>query len=260
MINGFAADRVAIVVGGAGFIGGAICREMATHGATIVVADLDESKLAATTEGLIADGGRALAVRCDVRNGEDIAAMLTRTYDEFGRADYLVNVPAIWPPTPFLEISKSEWDEVMAINLDGVFLCSQAFAREAVDRGTAGKIVNITSGAARIVRPDVSHYSASKAAVDSLTRSMAIELAPYGFCVNALNPGVTENDFNARTQRERPAEHRTKMAKIPLGRMGKPDEAAGVVAFLLSPAADYMTGCIIDQDGGYTLGIPAYTT
>lgn len=251
-------NEVAIVSGGAGFIGSAICEALAAEGASLVIADIDEEKLQACADRLRQLGARVTPVSCDVRSRDAIEATVQRTYDEFGRADFLVNVPGIAPVTPVLEVTKQEWDSVMAINLDAPFLFCQAFARRAVGLGIGGKIVNISSGASRIVRPGIAPYSASKAGLDALSRALAIELAPYGIHVHAVNPGLTENDYNERVRKERPEEHRTKMAKIPFGRMGKPEEVAAVVAFLLSPSASYMTGCVIDSDGGYSLGIPRY--
>jgi len=154
----------------------------------------------------------------------------------------------------------------------GQFFC-HVFAVRAIRRALGGVPVrlkffldgeeeagnpNLAAGASRIVRPGIAAYSASKAGVEVLSRALALELAPHRIQVHAVNPGLTENDYNERVRRERPDEHRTKMAKIPLGRMGKPEEVAALVVFLLSPAASYMTGCVIDSDGGYTLGIPRY--
>jgi NAD(P)-dependent dehydrogenase (short-subunit alcohol dehydrogenase family) len=250
---------VAIVTGGAGFIGGAITARLCREGAAVVVADIDEAKTAHLLARLRSNGATVEGISCDVRERSQVAAVFEAADRRFGNADMLVNVAGIAPITPFLEISRQEWDQVFGIDLDGTFHFCQEFARRAVAAGRSGRIVNITSGAARRVRPELVHYSAAKAGVDSFTKAIAIELAPYGILVNGVNPGLIENDYNARVQRERPAEHRTKMLGIPLGRMGRPEEVAGLGSFLLGPRCTYTTGQIIEHSGGSGLGIARYT-
>jgi NAD(P)-dependent dehydrogenase (short-subunit alcohol dehydrogenase family) len=251
--------EAAVVTGGAGFIGGAITTRLSMEGAAVVIADTDQTKTAALVAKLRPLGAVVEGVPCDVRERAQVAAVFDLAYGRFGHVDLLVNVAGIAPITPFLEISREEWDRVFGIDLDGTFHFCQEFARRAVAAGRGGRIINITSGAARRLRPELVHYSAAKAGVDSFTKAIAIELAPYRIIVNAVNPGLIENDYNARVERERPAEHRTKMAGIPLGRMGKPEEVAGLISFLLSPRCTYTTGQVIDHSGGGGLGIARYT-
>jgi NAD(P)-dependent dehydrogenase (short-subunit alcohol dehydrogenase family) len=251
--------EVAIVTGGAGFIGSAICAALAKDGARVVIGDLDQSKIEERLDALRTIGVPAVGTVCDVRRVADAEAIVQQAYREFGRADFLVNTAAIWPVAAFLDVTYEQWAAVLETNLTSIFVLCQVFARAAVAHHEPAKIVNITSGASRVVRPGMAAYSTSKAGLEALTRAMAIELAPHRIHVHAVNPGLTETDYNSRVERERPDVHRTKMAKIPFGRMSRPEEAAALVAFLLSPAASYMTGCVIDSDGGYTLGIPRYS-
>lgn len=251
-------DQVAVVIGGAGFIGSAICRAAAREGVAIACVDVDDAKRDAAVSGLRRAGATAAGFHCDVRDSAQVEEMLDRVEQELGFPDWLVNVPGIAPVTPLLDISLDEWDAVMELDIHAVFVTCQSFARRAVARGNPARIVNITSGASRTVRPGVAHYSAAKGAVEALSKGMAIELAAHGIHVHAVNPGLTKNDYNARVERENPLEHRSKMARIPLARMAEPEEVAEWVIFLLGPEASYMTGNVIDSDGGYQLGIPRY--
>lgn len=250
--------EVAVITGGAGFIGGAISTRLSQEGARVVIADIDTAKTDALVESITGDGGRVTGIVCDVRERSSVAKVFDLAYDRFGRVDMLVNVAGIAPITPFLEITREEWDRVFAVDLNSIFHCCQEFARRAVAVGRGGRIVNITSGASRHVRPDIVHYSAAKAALESFTKVAAIELAQANILVNAVDPGMIENEYNARVERERPAEQRTKMAAIPLARMGKPYEVAGLISFVLSPRCSYTTGQVIDHDGGSGLGIARY--
>jgi NAD(P)-dependent dehydrogenase (short-subunit alcohol dehydrogenase family) len=249
---------VAIVTGGAGFIGSAICRAAAREGAAVACVDIDDAKRDDTVRRLEESGTPAIGLRCDIRDPEQIERMLDSVDRELGAGDWLVNVPGIAPVTPFLEMPPEEWQAVMDLDIDAVFMTCQAFCRRAVARGRPARVVNITSGASRTVRPGLAHYSAAKGAVEALSMGMAVELAPCGIHVHAVNPGLTRNAYNARVERESPAEHRTKMARIPMGRMAEPEEVAEWVVFLLGAEASYMTGNVIDSDGGYQLGIPRY--
>jgi NAD(P)-dependent dehydrogenase (short-subunit alcohol dehydrogenase family) len=253
-----AGQHVAIVTGGAGFIGSAVCRAAAREGASVACVDNDETKREATVARLRDSGATAASIACDIRDAGQIEAMLDAVERELGPADWLVNVPGIAPVTPFLEMPAEEWRAVMELDIDAIFVSCQAFCRRAVAKGMPARVVNITSGASRTVRPGLAHYSAAKGAVEALSKGMAVELAPHGIHVHAVNPGLTKNDYNARVERENPAEHRTKMARIPLGRMADPEEVAEWVVFLLGPEAGYMTGNVVDSDGGYQLGIPRY--
>jgi NAD(P)-dependent dehydrogenase (short-subunit alcohol dehydrogenase family) len=170
-----------------------------------------------------------------------------------------VNCAGIYPNTPFLAVSAGEWDHVLAVNLRGPFLVTQAVARRMIADGGGGSIVNISSTASRLARPGIAHYGASKAGLNQLTAVTAVELAPHGIRVNAVLPGVVGTErvcANAATEDGR-GEHEAKLARIPLARLAEPAEVVSVVLFLLSPEAAYCTGALFTVDGGFTLGIPS---
>src|SRR5690606_17716022 len=180
---------------------------------------------------------------------------------EAGLVDGLVNCAGIYPVTPMLELSADEWDRVLTLNLRTPFLLTKAVSERMIAAGRGGSIVNISSTASILARPGIAHYGASKAGLNQLTRVLAIELAPHGIRVNAVLPGViaTETVKQSLTDPAAKAEMLAKQARIPMGRLGEPEEVAELVAFLLSDAASYSTGGLFTADGGFSLGISRYS-
>lgn len=243
--------KVALVTGGAKGIGQGIAVALAQAGADVVVGDLSAEECKATVEQVKALGRRGLAVKCDVSKKEDADGLVAAAVKEFGRADILVNNAGIYPFQPALEITEAQWDKVQAVNLKGTFMCSQAFARHASQRGGGGKIVNISSIAAKAGFSGLSHYCASKGGVNALTRALALELAPLEINVNAIEPGPIETPGTGGLQN--PKQREATIALIPWRRVGLPADIAGAVVYLASQEADFVTGAILAVDGGYTI-------
>jgi NAD(P)-dependent dehydrogenase (short-subunit alcohol dehydrogenase family) len=172
----------------------------------------------------------------------------------------LVNCAGIYPVTPMPALAAAEWDRVLDLNLRVPFLLSQAVAKRMIADKRQGAIVNISSTASLLARPGIAHYGTSKAGLNQLTRVLAVELAPHGIRVNAVLPGViaTDNVTGSLTTPEARAEMEAKQARIPIGRLGQPEEIAEFAAFLLSNAASYATGGLYVVDGGFSLGIARY--
>jgi 3-oxoacyl-[acyl-carrier protein] reductase len=240
-------QKVAVVTGGGRGFGAAIGRELAGAGARVVVADLDLAAAEATASELRRLGPSALAVRADVSAVADGRALIARTLSEFGRLDVLVNNAGICPLATIEEVTEELFDRVVAVNLKGVFFVSQAAVPHFKER-RSGKIVNVASigGKTGGVMP-VAPYSATKAGVISLTKSFASYLAPYGVAVNAVAPGPATTDLT----RDWPADRMAALAAaIPFKRLARPEEIAAVVGFLASDRCTYMTGEIVDVNGG----------
>lgn len=243
--------RVAVVTGGAQGIGRAICLALAESGARVVVADLDESAAGRLAAEISAEGTEALAVRADVTDARQVEDMVGRTVDMFGTVDILINNAGGASGATFrigriLNISERDWDDTIAVNLKSVFLCSRAAGRIMSDK-RSGSIVNMASITASIPWAGMPAYSAAKAAVVSLTRSLALEFAPY-VRVNALAPGLVETP---RTSRNRRAEQLDQLlSNVPLQRMGRPEEIADIALYLASDVSAWMTGNIVDCNGG----------
>ena len=252
-------DRAVVVTGAASGIGRALAEALARRGAPVVLCDVDAAGLEVATRKIVTEGGRAWSVAADVTRPADVERMVERARREAGPLGGLVNCAGIYPNTPFLDVSVTEWDAVLAVNLRAPFLLTQAVARRMIADGGGGSIVNVSSTASRLARPGIAHYGASKAALNQLTAVTAVELAPHGIRVNAVLPGVVGTErvhANAASGAGR-LEHETKLARIPLARLAEPAEIVSVIVFLLSPESAYCTGALFTVDGGFTLGIPS---
>jgi D-sorbitol dehydrogenase (acceptor) len=250
--------NTAIVTGGAQGIGRASAIRLAREGAQVVVADLQEAGANAVAREIEAAGGKATGIAVDVRKAQDAQAMVDAAVERFGSVDILFNNAGVIRITPFLEITEEEWDFVFDVNCKGLLWCSQAAARQMISQGRGGKIINVASQAGRRGEAWVLTYCASKAAVISMTQSMALALAPHKINVNAVAPGIVdtplwvENDKRFAELMNLPVGEpkRRFVETIPLGRIEQPEDVAGLVAFLASSDADYITQQCYNVDGG----------
>ena len=242
-------------------IGWAVASGLARAGADVAVSARDRPRPGGdpleALVGEISETGRAgLAVRGDVGVKVDADRMVAETVERLGHLDVLVNnaaAPHGADRGPTWEVPEEAFDEVMRVNTKGVFLMSAALVRHLLERGSPGRIVNIGSGVARRGMPDRAAYSASKAAVMSLTQSMATELGPHGIAVNTVNPGhihTGRSTPGSWEQLQDASRHSSLGLRVPLDRMGEPSDVARVVVFLAGPASDYVTGQAINVDGG----------
>ncbi|MBX6376543.1 MAG: glucose 1-dehydrogenase [Acetobacteraceae bacterium] len=241
-------ERVVLVTGAQQGIGRAMAIAFAAAGYDVAINWLDDAEAAgAVAEAVRAQGRRAMLVQGDVSVTGEAAAMVERTVAELGRLDALVNNAGIFPRVPFLEMDEAEWDRVIAVNLKGSVFCAQAAARAMVAAGTPGSIINLSSRALSGAPLGV-HYSASKAGIAGATRAMALALAPHRIRVNAIAPGLTDTAQPRYGNTEE--EIRAMAAAIPLGRIGRPGDIAGLAVFLASEAASWITGQTYHINGG----------
>lgn len=238
--------KVAVVTGGARGIGLAIGEALAAAGAGVALVDLQLEATEQAARPLQQAGWLVMAVAADVSRPDQVQAMTGKVLDRWERIDILVNNAGICPMTPVEEITPEEWDAVLGVNLKGAFLCSQA-AIPIMRRQGSGKIINIASSAGQMGGLAVGlHYSASKAGLLGLTKSLARVLAP-GIQVNAVAPGTTESEM---TRSWEPQAVTNIVRQIPAGRLGRPSDVAAAVSFLASSAADFITGQTLSVNGG----------
>jgi len=244
------ADRVVVVTGGAQGLGQQICLTLASAGAAVVINGRPEgTSPEPVAETIRAAGGHCATVMADVSVAGEAEEMMEKALSAFGRLDALVNNAAISRDALLLEMSAKSWDDVFAANARGVFNCIQAVTPHMIER-RQGAIVNVSSVVADLGTVGASNYAASKGAVNSLTRSAAVELARFGIRVNAVAPGVVETRLMERVLGKR---RKRILERIPLGRFAEPEEVANVVLFLCSDLASYITGEVIRVAGGMGL-------
>lgn len=242
--------QTAVVIGGAGVLGGALCRGLLQAGARVVVADLTEEACQARVEELEQLGGKADFCVVDVTSGESLENLLATALKPTGRVHILVNCAGVNYGSPFLEHPEQQWDRVMAVNLKAVFQACQVFARHMAQAG-GGAILNIGSVTSHLPLSRVFAYSASKAGVLNLTRNIAQEFAEKGVRVNAICPGFFPAEQNRRLLDQQRIDNI--MQGTPMGRFGEPEELVGAMLLLLSPTAgSFITGTHINVDGGFT--------
>jgi len=249
-------SKTALVTGSRRGIGRSIALALAQAGADVVVCDavVDDGKAGGVAEEIKAMGRRSLSLKVDVSKRSEVDAMVEATLASFPRIDILVNCAGVWTPgQTLLDCTEETWDRVMEPNLKGTFFCCAAVGKVMV-RQKGGNVINLSSQVGLNPGTAVGAYSISKAGVIMLTRQLALELAPHGIRVNVLAPGIVKTDFTKGIWTDAATAHDMSLM-IPMGRLAEPDEIAWPALFLASDASSYITGAVIDIDGGWQVPV-----
>ena len=241
--------KVAVITGAARGIGRACAERFLSEGAQVVIGDIDAALLAETARAL---GGpdRILAVPTDVSQKTEVDALIAAAVASFGRVDIMVNNAGIAIVRDYLDISPEEFDHVLGVNLKGAFLGTQAAARQMIAQGQGGVIVNMSSINSGLANPNLATYAISKGGMNQVTSTAAVSFAPHGIRVCGVGPGTIATEMVEGAFTKRAGGNDTILSRTPLGRLGRPEEIASVVAFLASDDASYFTGETIYPDGG----------
>ena len=253
--------KVAVVTGAGRGIGRAIAMRLAEDGADVVVADLNAENVASVSREIARLGVRAMGIVSDVTRKADVDHLVAQVVAEYDHIDILVANAGIITINTVLDLQEDEWDRVMDVNAKGVFLCDQAVARQMVKQGGGGKIINCASVAGHQGFPFEAHYCASKFAVIGFSQAFAREVASHGITVNCYCPGIVDTDMWEKIDAalgelngvQKGESIRKFIEMVPLGRVEKPDDVAGLVSYLASPDSNYMTGQAINICGGIVM-------
>ena len=255
-------DRVVIVTGGAGGIGAAACRAIAAEGAKVMVADLDAEAALAVADQIVSEGGTALSTAVEVTDRAQVRSMIDKTVDRFGELNVIFNNAGMNRPRGFMDVDQENFEEIVRVNTWGVIVCTQEAARQMIDQGNGGKIVNTGSIASRQGFWDFVPYCVAKFGVLAVTQATARGLIEHGITVNAFAPGVVDTPMwiglneDIRAIHDQPAEDnpmRDFATNTLVGRPAAPEELAPFLVYLASPESDYMTGQMYMVDGGQVL-------
>ena len=243
--------KVAIVTGGAGGIGSAVCRAFASAGVGVAVADVDAARADETAADLSSDGGKAIGVEVEVSSERSVVAAVRRTVDHFGRLDFLVHCAGNNIRAPVLDLTTEDWHSVLDTHLTGAFLFSKAVGRHLVEQGEGGRVVFMSSVAATAPVPKRGAYSPAKAGMIGLAGVLSLEWAEYGINVNAVCPGVVLTPMTELVYEREPALREQRLKRMPARREAYPEEVADLVMFLCSDRSAHISGAAIPIDGAF---------